>query len=257
MQPAVEQVVNPARHAAGLAWDRLFSDREGASALHGRYFYERALPHVDRGDRVCDVGCGDAFYVDELMSRCGAQGYFLALDRSAVALGLCAAQCSRFAHVGIVQADLLGLPLPDRSMDCVLCAETLPYLLDDAERGLAELARVATREVIFSLHARGAYEIAGSTLQIRGRVVTEHGLRAKPPRVFCNPADIPAMVGRSMPGFVIEAVDPLPWSELMTGLPSDDDWPWFLPPPDTVALYFVVARSATPAGATAGHRCTA
>lgn len=220
-------------------WNRIFSDPDRAGAAGGRYFYDRALKRVRPGEIVCDAGCGHAFYLHDLMKKCGPGGSFIGIDFSAVALTESMAYASMYPNVHLVQADMLHLPLNDNAVDRVFCSETLPYLLGDAGTALRELVRVAKREVIFSLHTRGTYEIKGTPTEIRGNIAIEHKPDAKPPRRFFERIEILDMVG-SMGNIQADEIKPFRWRQLVD-IPDGEDWPWFLPPKETIALYYVVA----------------
>jgi len=226
--------------SARAIWDGIFNDRNKADKTGGRYFYHLALQRIRRGQTICDAGSGEASYLPELIKRCGPDGSFIGIDFSNAALAKSAASANGFPNAHFVLADLRRLPLSDQAVDRVLCAETLPYLLGYAEEALKELARIARKEVIFSLHARGAYEIKGAPIEFRGNIVVEHRAGAKPPRIVFNLDEILKLV-EAMEGFRITTIRPFRWFNLMDIPPGGDDWSWYLPPKDTIALYYVAA----------------
>lgn len=221
-------------------WDNIFSDPKKTRKSGGFYFYHLARERIKPGERICDAGCGYAFYLDDLMTRCGAHGLFLGVDFSAVALAQSARLTARHRNAHLVLADIGALPLPDNSVDRVLCGEGLPYLLDGAEQGLAEMARVSRREVIFSLHTRGAYEIKGTNIQFRDNVVFETKPGAKPPRRVFEKTEILQMV-RSAGNLRVDLIEPLRWADVCT-MPGLAPWPSYLPPKERIALYYIVAH---------------
>ena len=227
-------------------WDKIFNDQDRARKTEGRYFYQLALKGIKRGESVCDAGCGYAFYLHDLMKKCGPTGSFIGLDFSAEALAKSRALACGYPNAHLLLADLLRLPLPDESVDRVFCAETLPYLLSGVEKGLKELGRISKKEVIFSLHTRGTYEIKDTPIEFHGNIVIEHKPGAKPPRIVFERKEIPKLVDALGP-FRIALIQPFRWTDLMAASPAREDWPWFLPPKETIALYYVVAkRTGTP-----------
>jgi len=122
-------------------------------------------------------------------------------------------------------------------MDRVLCSEGLPYLLGDAEEGLSELARISKREVIFSLHTEGVYEIKGTPIEIRGNIVEEKKPGFKPPRRFFEWEEIVKMV-ESIGSLKITTILPFLWENLCQ-IPDGAPWPWYLPPQERIALFII------------------
>jgi SAM-dependent methyltransferase len=219
-------------------WDRIFKD--GEKATGGRYFYQLALDQIVPGETICDAGCGMTFYLDDVMTKCGPGGLFIGIDFSRVALTGSAALAAGYPNARLILADILRLPLPDRAVHRVFCAETLPYLLDDVEEALRELARVAKKEVIFSLHTRGAYEIEGTETEFRGNIVIEHKADAKPPRRVFEEKEIVDLVKKAG-GLELKTMRPFRWGEIYH-VPDGMEWPWFLPDPERIALYYVSAE---------------
>ena len=226
-------------------WDKIIGDQDKAQKTEGRYFYQLALKRIKRGETVCDAGCGYAFYLHDLMKKCGPTGSFLGIDFSAVALTKSQTLVDAYPNAHLLPADLLRLPLPDEAVDRVFCAETLPYLLGDAAKVLKELGRISKNEVIFSLHTRGTYEIKGTPTEFRGNIVIEHKPGAKPPRRVFERKEIPKLV-EAMGPFRVAQIKPFRWADLMDLSSVGEDWPWFLPPQETIALYYVVAKKIQP-----------
>ena len=226
------------------AWDKIFSDHDKAQKAGGGYFYQLALKRIITGETICDVGCGITFYLHDLMKRCGTKGSFIGIDISSVALAKSAELADTYPNARLVLADMLKLPIPDDSVDRVFCAETLPYLINDndAEEALKEMARISKKEVIFSLHTHGTYEIKGTQIEFRGNIVIEHKPGAKPPRIVFERDEILQLVGRSMKQFRVELIKPFRWVDLIDTRPTGEDWPWYLPPKETIALYYIVVQ---------------
>ena len=233
-----EEIFQPRVRDRQVVWDGIFSNPDKAGEAGGRYFYNLALKRVQPGETICDAGCGHTFYLNDLIKKCGPDGLFMGIDFSAVALARSMDLAAKYSNAHLVLADLLHLPLNDGAVDRVFCSETLPYLLEEAGTALKELARVAKREVIFSLHTRGTYEIKGTETEFRGNIVIEHKSGAKPPRIVFERHEIVEMVRST--GFHVELIKPFRWRHLME-IPEGDDWPWFLPSEDRIALYYIVA----------------
>ncbi len=224
-----------------VTWDRLFSDPLKTQKTRGLYFYRLALKRIKPGETICDAGCGYTFYLRELMRRCGRKGGFIGIDFSTVALTKSAMIAQGYRHVQLLLGDVRALPLSNDSVDRSFCAETLPYLLEDVERGLQELARVSRQEVVFSLPTRGQFEIKGTGNEFRGNLVIEHQPGAKPPRRVFEREEILQLV-KSVGSLHVELIQPFPYMDLIDTRSSGGRWPWYLPPRETIALYYVVAR---------------
>jgi SAM-dependent methyltransferase len=222
-------------------WDKILSDQDSARKAEGRYFYQLALKRIKRDETVCDAGCGYAFYLHDLIKKCGPTGSFIGIDFSAVALSKSQALAEGYPNARLLLADLINIPLPDEAVDRVFCAETIPYLLGDAEMVLKELGRISKNEVIFSLHTRGTYAIKGTPTEFQGNIVIEHKPGAKPPRRVFERQEIPRLV-EAMGPFRVALIKPFRWADLMDFSSAGEDWPWFLPPQETIALYYVVAK---------------
>ncbi len=216
-------------------WDKIFSDRDKATG--GRYFYQLALERIRPGEIICDAGCGYTFYLPDVMSRCASNGLFIGFDFSSEALAQSIKLANDYPNAHLALADILHLPIPDSSVDRIFCAETLPYLLGNVERALQELVRVAKREVIFSLHTRGTYEIKGTQTEFRNNIVIEHKPGAKPPRRIFDENEILQLI-ETTGGLKLEIMQPLRWGEIYE-VPDDMEWPWYLPSRERIALYYI------------------
>ena len=231
-------------HEARLVWDRIFGDRDKAGKTGGRYFYQLALEKVRTGETICDAGCGYTFYLHDLMRRCGPSGSFVGIDFSSVALAQSRELAVGYPNAHLALADMLHLPMPDNSVDRVFCAETLPYLLGDIEKALKELSRVTKKEVIFSLHTRGTYEIKGTQTEFRDNIVIEHKPGSKPPRRIFDEEGILKLV-ENVGCLKLEIMQPLRWGEIYE-VPDGREWPWFLPPRTRIALYYIAVSKINP-----------
>jgi SAM-dependent methyltransferase len=232
------------KQKAQSVWDEIFRDRAKARRTGGWYFYQLALERIRPSETIGDAGCGLTFYLPDLMARCGPGGSFIGIDFSAVALAQSRALAADFPRAHLIRADMRRLPLADNSVDRIFCGETLPYLLDDVEEALTELARVTRKEVIFSLHTRGAYEIQGTETEFRGNIVIEHKPGAKPPRRIFGEEEILSLV-ENTGGLQLAGMQPLTWGELYPAA-DDGQWPWYLPDKTRIALYYIAAAKTNP-----------
>jgi SAM-dependent methyltransferase len=93
------------------------------------------------GDRVLDIGCGVGTTAIRIAKQTGAT--VIAADLSALMRERAARNVARSGVDGVTvaDADILNLPYPDGSFDCVL-AEAVTMFVDRA-RAAAELARVS------------------------------------------------------------------------------------------------------------------
>jgi hypothetical protein len=96
------------------------------------------------GDAVLDVGIGEGFAFERLGLDAPLQvGVEYRLDKLESAR-------TRVARLAAVRADAGMLPLPDASIDLVLCTEVLEHLVHP-EPALAELARVTGGSCVVSV----------------------------------------------------------------------------------------------------------
>jgi ubiquinone/menaquinone biosynthesis C-methylase UbiE len=93
-----------------------------------------------RGERVLDVGCGTGIVARLAAEAVGPEGSVAGLD---VEPGMLAVARSAAAGAGIewIEASAESIPLPDASVDAVLCQMSLQFVPDRA-RALEEMRRV-------------------------------------------------------------------------------------------------------------------
>ena len=100
---------------------------------------------LSSGEAVLELGCGTGEFLPRLLDLVGAEGYVLALEHSP---GLCVraraqvAQHPLAARCAVAEGDMRQIPLPDGSVDVVLCRAVLQYAEGDLPRVAAEIARV-------------------------------------------------------------------------------------------------------------------
>src|SRR5690242_18898054 len=101
---------------------------------------------VDRELEVVDVGCGPGALTGELVARVGE-------DRVAAAdptEQFVASTRARFPGADVVQAPAESLPFGDARFDAAL-AQLVVSFMEDADAGVAEMARVARPGAVVSL----------------------------------------------------------------------------------------------------------
>lgn len=94
---------------------------------------------------VLDAGCGEGETIARLRALLPAD--VTAFDRNPACV-----EYARRRHPGVKFSveDIYSLPWPDANFDLVLCTEVLEHLAEPA-RALAELARVARRDIVVSV----------------------------------------------------------------------------------------------------------
>jgi len=96
-------------------------------------------------DNVLDAGCGEGETLERLSGVLPVRQVAIDLNPESVAYAK-----ERVPGAEISQGDLLDLPFEDGEFDLVLCLEVLEHLPDPAA-GLAELVRVAGRDIVLSV----------------------------------------------------------------------------------------------------------
>jgi len=95
---------------------------------------------IKPGYHVLDIGSGTGVLLPFLIAEVGNEGKIVALDFSAEML--VQAQAKNFPPiVGLAQADVLAIPLPDSSVDLAICNSAFPHF-NDKVNALKEIARV-------------------------------------------------------------------------------------------------------------------
>jgi ubiquinone/menaquinone biosynthesis C-methylase UbiE len=91
------------------------------------------------GYHMLDIGSGTGVLLPFLITEVGSEGKIVALDFSAEMLTQ--AQAKNFPPmVGLAQADVLAIPLPDNSVDVAICNSAFPHFSDKV-KALKEIAR--------------------------------------------------------------------------------------------------------------------
>jgi len=145
---------------------------------------------IEPGYYVLDIGSGTGVLLPFLIAGLGDEGKIVALDFSAEML--VQAQAKNFPPiVGLAQADVLAIPLPDSSVDLAICNSAFPHFSDKGN-ALKEIARVLrnngrmvichtmSREMLNRLHQSIGGIVASDLLpdefQLRG-LINQAGLK--------------------------------------------------------------------------------
>ena len=145
---------------------------------------------IKPGYHVLDIGSGTGVLLPFLIAELGDEGKIVALDFSAEML--VQAQAKYFPPiVGLAQADVLAIPLPDSSVDVAICNSAFPHF-NDKGKALKEIARVLrnngrmvichtmSREMLNRLHQSIGGIVASDLLpdefQLRG-LIKQAGLK--------------------------------------------------------------------------------
>ena len=158
---------SPRENVVGNFYDKYASKNPIERALMNGFLravtglYDRVAPAT-----VLEVGCGEGRLAQHLVTRGRRPQRFVAcdLELSAIAEGI-------DPVIELRAASIYELPFADASFDLVVCCEVLEHL-DDPERGLGELARVARRGAIVSTPREPLWRAMN---MMRGRYVTDLG----------------------------------------------------------------------------------
>jgi len=140
-------------------WERLPADLRPPLEQRRRAFL---LSHVQAGDRVLDLGCGDGYFC-EVLATAGAEPVGVDVAESALARARTRVPATRFE---LVSTDG-PLPFAEGEFDAVWSSEVIEHVADTA-RWLSELRRVLRREgralVTTPRHGR----LTGAGIALRG-----------------------------------------------------------------------------------------
>jgi ubiquinone/menaquinone biosynthesis C-methylase UbiE len=122
------------------------------------------------GDTVFDAGCGSGVNIDRFHSRVRSiiamdfsQG---SVERARKRVRLCGIDNAK-----VIQGNVTEIPLPNRSVDKVLCMSVLQYLNDgDVRRAFAEFRRILRPQGVVILHVKNISSIYLATLYLMKKV---------------------------------------------------------------------------------------
>ena len=105
-------------------------------------FVERTIERAElqHGDTVLDIACGTGFVTRRAAEAVGPNGHVTGLDLNAGMLRV-AREASAASNITWIEASADDVPLPDSSVNAVLCQQGIQYL-PDRTRALHEMARI-------------------------------------------------------------------------------------------------------------------
>lgn len=130
---------NQQKHESGNPIQRKLLDR-----FHSEI--ARLVQRVDP-DTIADLGCGEAYVLDELLDR-GVTAQLTGIDRSPAAIA--AARSRLGERACLVESDVTELQPTIGRFDLVMMLEVLEHL-DDPERALDLLAAVSSSHILVSV----------------------------------------------------------------------------------------------------------
>lgn len=130
-------------------------------------------------DVVFDAGCGTGANI-LLLQPFVRQ--IIAMDYSEAAVARCRKRLAlnRIDNVELFQGDVTSIPLPDNSVDRILCMSVLQYI-DDAQLHAAfrEFARILKKDGVLVLHVKNLASLYLSTLSLMKRLFRALGRETK------------------------------------------------------------------------------
>jgi ubiquinone/menaquinone biosynthesis C-methylase UbiE len=121
-------------------------------------------------DAVLDAGCGTGVNILRLHSRVRS---IMGIDYASGSLERCRKriQAHKIQNAQVCLASLTAIPLPDHSVNKILCLSVLQYLDDEEVRhALREFVRVLVPEGIIILHVKNSSSLYWSTLQVAKKI---------------------------------------------------------------------------------------
>jgi ubiquinone/menaquinone biosynthesis C-methylase UbiE len=134
---------------------------------------------AERSDVIFDAGCGtgaNILLLQPFVRR------VIAMDYSEVAVARCqkrVALCG-INNVEVFQGEITSIPLPDESVDRILCMSVLQYVDDPQLRAaFGEFARILKKNGVLVLHVKNLASLYLSTLWLMKRLLRRLGRAAK------------------------------------------------------------------------------
>lgn len=134
---------------------------------------------AESSDVVFDAGCGtgaNILLLQPLVRR------IIAMDYSEAAVARCQKRLDQnhINNVEVFQGDVTSIPLPDSSVDRILCMSVLQYVDDSQLRAaFREFARILKKEGVLIMHVKNLASLYLSTLWVMKRLLRCLGRNAK------------------------------------------------------------------------------
>jgi ubiquinone/menaquinone biosynthesis C-methylase UbiE len=156
---------------------------------------------VQPGETVLDLGCGTGNLTQLLLARVSEAGRVIAVDFSPRMIALAEEKIGADARLTLVLADAGDLPLPDASVDRVVCFSAWPHFPDGAAvaaqlarilrpGGMLHVLHVASRQTINHIHARAAGPVAHDLLIPAAALAALFADFGLPPRTVIDAGDL-------------------------------------------------------------------
>jgi len=221
--------LDPAELAANLADIRRFNRFGAGTAAVIRHLPALLAPiPTDRAAVVLDLGTGSGDIPLALAAwgrRHGRPLRLIASDASAPVLAVAARHLAAHPEIELARYDARAVPLPDRSVDVVLCSLTLHHFPPaEAATILTEIDRLARYGFVLNDLRRGRAGYAAawlsSHLATRNRL-TRHDAPLSVLRAY-TPAELEALLTRAGVGGAVVARRPLFRMTATRGLRTED-----------------------------------
>lgn len=99
-----------------------------------------------RAESILDVGCGEGFTLKKLEEKkIGKKNEGIDYSKDAIKLGK-----KIYPELALFEGDVYGLKYKDNNFDLSICTEVLEHL-DDPKKAVAEIKRVTSKYIIFSV----------------------------------------------------------------------------------------------------------